>query len=41
MQEFEKNAKPDPKEVDETVRTEVEFALLRMTEKKVMADEQI
>ena len=39
MQEFQASAKHDPKEVEETVRNEVEFALLRMTEKKILADQ--
>lgn len=41
MAEFENSAKPSAKEVDETVKTEVEYALLRMTEKKIIADQQI
>ena len=41
LADFEKNVKTEPNQLDETVRSCVESALLRMTEKKMLADEKI
>jgi hypothetical protein len=41
MEDFEHNVKVDPKVLDETVRSGVEAALLRMTEKKMIAEQKL
>ena len=39
--DFEKNCKADPEEMNKVVKREVEVALLRMTEKKMMVEMQL
>ena len=39
--DFEKNVKVEPEEMQKAVRDEVEVALLRMTEKKIMAEMEL
>ena len=41
MVDFEHNVKVDPKVLDETVKNGVEAALLRMTEKKMIAEQKL
>lgn len=41
MEDFENHVKVDPKVLDETVKSGVEAALLRMTEKKMIAEEKV
>lgn len=41
MEDFETHVKVDPKVLDETVKSGVEAALLRMTEKKMIAEEKV
>ena len=41
MLDFEHNVKVDPKVLDETVKNGVEAALLRMTEKKMIAEQKL
>ena len=41
MVDFEHNVKVDPKVLDETVKNGVEAALLRMTEKKMIAEKKL
>lgn len=38
MEDYQKNIKVEEKELDETVKSGVEQALLKMTEKKIIAD---
>ena len=41
MVDFEHNVKVDPKVLDETVKNGVEAALLRMKEKKMIAEQKL
>ena len=41
QQEFDKHVHADPDKLAEVVKDQVEFALIRMTEKKIIAEEAL